>query len=266
MRTFRADKFLVACLCAAALGASGSARAAEPPEGEGEAAGEATDELSDQAMGHVSKAVEHYNSQRYTDAEEEFKRAAYFAPKWRPLHFNLGVLAEAQGKLGTAVTEYKSFRPYGSPDEQMLVDQRIDELTGRKARIARAFKRQIAMSATAMTLGLGSLAGGVVLFVFIGRRKAEARELDEAAMEIENTMGGLGNEQSAAYRTQADSKEKQAQTYLYGGIYLALFGLLAAAYSFLPLTKAIRSKRQLDGLALGGARLHWAGLGAQLRF
>lgn len=265
MRTFRADKFLVACLCAVALGASGTARAAEPPEGEGAAEGEATDELSDQAMGHVSKAVDHYNSQRYSDAEEEFRRAAYFAPKWRPLHFNLGVLAEAQGKLGTAVSEYKNFRPYGSPDEQMLVDQRIDELTGRKARIARAFKRQIAMSATAMTLGIGSLAGGVVLFVFIGRLKKEADKLNAAADQLD--LAGM-TEQAAAYRAEADSKDKKASTgYLYGGIYLALFGLLAAAYSFLPLTKAIRSKRQLDGLALGPTRLKWnGGLGATLRF
>mgnify|MGYP000255242997 CR=1 FL=1 len=38
----------------------------------------------------------------YVEAEEEFKRAAFYSPRWRPLHFNLGVLAEAAGELVAA--------------------------------------------------------------------------------------------------------------------------------------------------------------------
>lgn len=259
MASVQWDRCVIAAACAVALVVSGPARAAQP---EGEAA--VSEDLSEQATGHVVKAVEHYNNARYSDAEEEFNRAAYFAPKWRPLHFNLGVVAEAQGKLATAVTHYRDFRPYGSPEEQMMVDQRIDELTGRKAKIARAFKRQIAVSATALTLGLGGLAGGVVLFVLVGKRKDEAKEYDKAAQML--TDAGM-SEQAAAYMAIADEKESQAGKYLYGGVYLGLFGLLAAVYSFLPLTKAIKSKRQLDGITLGPTRLKWnGGVGATLRF
>lgn len=253
------DRCVVAAACAAAMVVSGPARASEPEGG-----GEASEDLNEQATGHVAKAVEHYNGARYQDAEEEFKRAAYFAPNWRPLHFNLGVLAEAQGKLATAVTEYKAFRPYGSPDEQMLVDQRIDELSGRKSKISRAYKRQIALSATALTLGVGGLGGAAVMFVFMSKLKKEAAaERDQASMLDPNTYG----EQITALNASADDKESRRTKFLYGGMYLAIFGLLAAAYSFLPLTKAIKSKRQLDGLALGPTRLKWnGGLGATLRF
>ena len=49
---------------------------------------------------------------------------------------------------------------------------------------------------------------------------------------------------------------------MHGLISLALVG-----YSVVPLRKAISSKRQLDGIALGPTRLQWSGgAGARLRF
>ena len=115
----------VAASVAATLAVAGPARAGEPSEGP---AGPPTDELNAQAEKHAIKAVDHFNNGAFIDAEEEFRRVSFFAPNWRPLHYNLGVVAEAQGKLGPAVHEYKTFRPLASPEEQMLVAQRIDEL------------------------------------------------------------------------------------------------------------------------------------------
>lgn len=61
----------------------------------------------------------------------------------------------------------------------------------------------------------------------------------------------------------AESKRKKLLT---GGVVLAIYGLLVVGLAFVPLTQAIRAKRQLDGLALGRTRLHLTGGGATLRF
>lgn len=266
----------VACTVAAAMTISGPARAGEPAEGEA-AAGPPSEELNSQAEKHAVKAVEHFNNGAYVDAEEEFRRVSFFAPNWRPLHFNLGVLAEAQGKLGTAVTEYKSFRPYGSPEEQLIVDQRIDELGRRKIKIAKAYKRQIALGAGAVTLGVAGMGGAAALFVLMVQRQNKADEWNSKADALEqqyNDMvnaGGAGDQmlldQAGTYRSEATDLTKSKSGLLYGGIYLALFGLLLTAYSIIPLRNSIRSKRQLDGLAFGKTRLKWnGGAGVQLHF
>lgn len=264
----------VACTVAAAMTISGPARAGEPAEGEA-AAGPPSEELNSQAEKHAVKAVEHFNNGAYVDAEEEFRRVAFFAPNWRPLHFNLGVLAEAQGKLGTAVTEYKSFRPYGSPEEQLIVDQRIDELGRRKFKIAKAYKRQIALGAGAVTLGVAGMGGAAALFVLMAQRQNKADEWNTQADDIvkmySDPMTGLLDDthqaQVDSLHSEADKLVKSKSGLLYGGIYLALFGLLLAAYSIIPLRNSIRSKRQLDGLAFGKTRLKWnGGAGVQLHF
>lgn len=259
----------VACTVAAAMTISGPARAGEPAEGEA-AAGPPSEELNSQAEKHAVKAVEHFNNGAYVDAEEEFRRVAFFAPNWRPLHFNLGVLAEAQGKLGTAVTEYKSFRPYGSPEEQLIVDQRIDELGRRKVKIAKAYKRQIALGAGAVTLGVAGMGGAAVLFVMMAQRQNKADEWNQKADDIDAmnpSSDPMLTMQADAYRSEASDLTKSKSGLLYGGIYLALFGLLLTAYSIIPLRNSIRSKRQLDGLAFGKTRLKWnGGAGVQLHF
>lgn len=212
---------------ALALALAGPARAAEPP----------TDELQDLALERVKKAAEHHASGRYHDAEEEFKRAAYFAPNWRGLHFNLGVVAEAQGKLGAAIAEYQRFRPLARDDEALVVDQRIDELTRRRAQIARVYHRQIAAGSVALAMCVGALTGAVLLLA-LGQAKHKRGEI---------------------------SDEKRAGMWA-GGLILGIYGVLALGGAGLVLQRGVASKRKLDGLALGGARLHWAGLGAQLRF
>ena len=100
----------IACSVSLALPAAAHARSPEPEPTPDPS--EATDELDPLAQPHVIKAYQQFKSQAYAAAEAELRRAAHFTPRWRPLHFNLAVMAEAQGKLGVAIREYKAFKPF----------------------------------------------------------------------------------------------------------------------------------------------------------
>jgi hypothetical protein len=157
----------------------------------------------------------------------------------------MAVLAEAQGNLGTALREYKSFRPYATVDEGLVVDQRIHELDDRRRKIAGLYKRQIAIGSIAMVVGAGMLGGGgaMIGLYYSGRGDVPPKE-----------TGGTATD-------KYDSK------YVGYGILLVSVGLLVVAYSVIPLSRSIKSKRQLDGIALGKSRLQWAGgAGLRLRF
>ncbi len=231
----------VALTCSLALvvpaGAHARAPAIAPIEGP------LTDELNEQAAEHVTKAYQQHQSRAFASAEEEFQRAAFFAPRWRPLHFNLGVVAEAQGKLGAAINEYRAFRPFATPDEGMVVDQRIAELDARRRKVVGNHRRQIAVGAVAMALGLGMMAGGGVL---------TGLNYKKPIVDEDNPLD-----------MSAEDKRKKRVT---GGIVLAIYGLVVVGLAFLPLSRAVKSKRQLDGLALGRTRLQLTGGGATLRF
>lgn len=253
-RTFHAPRFTLAAVCSLTLALPSAAHARlQEPAAEVDPS-EASDELPPRAQDHVIKGVQQFQGGAYSNAEEEFRRAAFFAPKWRSLHFNLGVVAEAQGKLGTALTEYKAFKPYASPDEGMVVDQRILELNDRRDRIAGGYKRQIAASAIAMTIGVGLLAGGGTCLGLLlsNKKKIDGLEMDSMAYD---------------YNAEKSKLEDTNKKLGYGAYLGILIGLVAVAYSFVPLTKSIKSKRQLDGLALGPTRLQWnGGAGVRLRF
>lgn len=266
---FKIGRAAVACVCAATMTVAGPVHAADPGDPPAPS-GPPSEDLNPQAEKHVARAVEHFNNGAYVDSEEEFRRVAFFAPNWRPLHFNLGVLAEAQGKLATAVEEYKVFRPLGSPDEQLIVDQRIDELGRRKTKIGAAYKRQIALGAGAVTLGVASLGGAAALFVVMVQRGNKAEEWNSAANMLE---AGNSNDDPvvaqrvADLRAEATDLTKSRTGLLYGGVYLGIFGLLLLTYSIIPLRNSIKSKRQLDGIAFGRSRLKWTGgASVQLRF
>ncbi|MCY1070855.1 hypothetical protein OV090_39300 [Nannocystis sp. RBIL2] len=248
----RFGRALVAGACAASLALPASVRAAEP-EGPAPSTAETSDELNDQAQKHATRAVDHFNKGNYVNAEEEFRRVAFFAPNWRPMHFNLAVLAEAQGKLGTAVSEYQAFRPHASPDEQLVVDQRIDELGRRRMRIAGAYKRQMGLGAGTLALGLGGLGGGVAMLVIHVQRK-EAYEEAQAW----NTMHLMGPLMDA---------KKPSGALVAGGYWIGLFGIILAGVGVGLLVQSVKSKRKLDSIALGKTRLQWTGgAGVRLRF
>lgn len=231
---------LVALACSLALALPASAHAREPEPEPDPAAGEPTDELSPQAQQHVIKAYQQYQSRAYASAEAELRRAAFFSPRWRPMHFNLAVMAEAQGKLGTAVTEYKAFQPFATPDESLVAEQRIVELDGRRRKIAGAYKQKIAVGAITMSIGAAATGGGVGLIVYGLKLKG-----DDLASD-----------------TDRDKGSKLAIT----GYLVGLVGLLVLVYSIVPLKGAVKAKRQLDGLALGPTRLRLANGGVSLRF
>lgn len=227
---------LVALACSLALALPASAHAREPEPEPDPAAGEPTDELSPQAQQHVIKAYQQYQSRAYASAEAELRRAAFFSPRWRPMHFNLAVMAEAQGKLGTAVTEYKAFQPFATPDESLVAEQRIVELDGRRRKIAGAYKQKIAVGAITMSIGAAATGGGVGLIVY-----------------------GL------QLKKDADTEEQGSKLAITGYL-VGVVGLLVLVYSIVPLKGAVKAKRQLDGLALGPTRLRLANGGVALRF
>jgi tetratricopeptide (TPR) repeat protein len=193
-----------------------------------------TEALTARAEEHIVRALELAKRGSYREAQAAFGRAAFFSPNWRPLHFNLGVVAEAQGKLDAAIREYKAFRPYATPDEALLIEQRIHELTDRRKEYVRNYRRRVAIGATIVGSGLAALAGGSVLL---------------------------------AIYYSSDNTYKEDGEYLAGGVLLIIAGVLAAGGGAPVLSKALKSKRHLDGLALGPTRLKWnGGAGFTLRF
>lgn len=235
----------VAILCSLALALPASARAQDPVPA---ADGPVTDELTPKAEEHVAKAYKHHKSGAYVDAQAEFERAAFFAPRWRPLHYNLGVVAEAQGKLGTAIREYTAFRPHASAEETMVINQRIVELDARRRKVASAHRQQIAVGAIFMGVGVGGLAGGGIL------AGLNAKEIEDPTPDDTTNDSDISS-----------ANDKRKKRFL-GGLVLAVYGLLVVGLAFVPLSKAVKSKRQLDGLALGRARLRLAAGGAVLKF
>lgn len=235
----------LACSVSLALPAAAHARSPQPEPTPDPS--EATDELSPQAQQHVVKAYQQYQNQAYAVAEAELRRAAFFAPQWRPLHFNLGVMAEAQGKLGTAVREYKSFIPFALADEAIVAEQRIVELDDRRRKIASGYKKQIAVGASTLTFGAAATGAGVGLLVY-----GVTKYPKSSASSGMDTM-------------EPDNSDKRTK-FIAAGYLVGLVGVLILVYSFVPLSKAIKAKRQLDGLALGKARLRLAGGGVNLRF
>jgi tetratricopeptide (TPR) repeat protein len=230
----------VAVLCSLALALPASARAQDPSP---DAEGPPSEDLSPKAEEHVAKAYKHHKAGAYVDAQAEFERAAFFAPRWRPLHYNLGVVAEAQGKLGTAIREYNAFRPHATSEETMVINQRIAELDSRRRKVAGAHRKQIAVGAIIMGVGVGATAGGAIL----AGLNAKAKENPDNDPAI------------------SSAEDKRKKLFL-GGIVLAVYGLLVVGLAFVPLSKAVKSKRQLDGLALGRTRLRLTAGGAQLKF
>jgi hypothetical protein len=249
---------LVAFACSLALAVPTAAQArAQDPEPDA-AAGEPSDELNAQAQQHVIKAYQQYQNKAYAQAESELRRAAFFAPNWRPLHFNLAVMAEAQGKLGTAVTEYKAFQPFAVGDESLVAEQRIVELDGRRRKIAGAYRKQIATGAITMSIGLAGTGAGIGLFAY--GLSIEKTTSSPAVVDDPSTAGV--DETKAATTDNSATRTK----FITAGYLVGLVGVIVLLSSFVPLSKGIKAKRQLDGLALGPTRLRLAGNGVSLRF
>ncbi len=257
--------------CCLTLTLPTNVRAAEPEDEGGDPGGAVTEHLSERASEHITKAIRAFNNAQYSNAEEEFKRAAFFAPKWRPLHFNMAVVAEAQGKLGVAINEYKQFKPNATSDEEMVVDQRIFELDDRRRKIAAGYKQQIATGAIALTIGVLAIGGGAAMLAIAIQNKGKIEDRKDTRETVAANLGMLPQDtvdaQTAALDADIDKLTKQRTTFLTGAYIAIVAGVIIVGYSAIPLSKSIRSKRQLDGIALGPTRLKWnGGLGATLKF
>jgi hypothetical protein len=251
---------VLACSLALAVPTAAQARTQDPEPAA--PAGEPTDELNAQAQQHVIKAYQQYQNRAYAPAEAELRRAAFFAPNWRPLHFNLAVMAEAQGKLGTAVREYRAFKPFAIGDEQLVAEQRIVELDSRRRKIAGAYKKQIAVGAVTLSIGIASTGAGIGLLAYgLSIPKTTTMTVPGALVDDENTPV---DETMTTTRTTGDTTRRA--TFGTAGILVGLLGVVNLIYSPNPLRGAVKARRQLDRLALGPTRLRLAGNGVSLRF
>jgi len=183
------------------------------------------DELPEQATVHLGKAYDHFNAGSYAKAESEFKRAAFFAPEWTPMTYNLAVVAEAQGHLGEALDRYEAYRPNAEGDTGLIVDQRIAELNDRKKNLKKVDRRQLILGSVAVGTGVAAIGGGVGLFLL-------KRDLDDQSDALDPAM--------TEKKANLDTK---AKNYYLAGYVLAIYGGLALVYGGLYLSKVIKNRK-----------------------
>ena len=118
-----------------------------------------------------------------------------------------------------------------------------------------------------MSLGVVLLGGGGALLGLAIKDKNTISSNNEKLTAFYTPEMPLDPELKADLEAENADLTSRRTKFLYGAYFGVIIGLVAIAYSFVPLTKSIRSKRQLDGLALGPTRLQWnGGAGVRLRF
>lgn len=199
----------------------------------------AEEPLPEQAEVHLGKAYDHFNAGNFGKAEEEFKRAAFFAPEWQPMTYNLAVVAEAQGNLDQAIERYEAYRPHAEGDTGLVVDQRIAELEERKAKIRKADRGKLILGGVAMGTSVAALGGGIAFFML---RKNVQEDAAAIQMQIDAMETPV---QSEVDRLSDDKAEldKKAKNYYVGGYILTLYGGLAILYSALYLAKVVKLRK-----------------------
>lgn len=193
--------------------------------------------LPEQAEVHLGKAYDHFNAGNFAKAEEEFKRAAFFAPEWKPMTYNLAVVAEARGNLDQAIERYEAYRPHAEGDNGLIVDQRIAELEERKTKIRKADRGKLIIGGVAMGTSVAALGGGIAFFML-------RKDVQEDASAIQSTISMMedGGADPALYDQKADL-DKKAKNYYVGGYILTLYGGIAILYSALYLAKAVKLRK-----------------------
>lgn len=248
---------LVLLLCGASV--SAPVRAAPAP---------LTDDLPAPALPHLKRALEHHDARAYADAEEEFRRIAFYAPNWRPLRYNLAIVLEAQGDLGQAIRAYREARPHMDLEVQRRIDQRIFELDARRGKIRTSYRRELGTGAAFVAMGALTLAGAGV---FIGIGIAGARKKSSLTAERDALTAMAMPDPDESMRVDELNEEIREQSTLNtsvasAAVLVALLGAGMLVASSFSLQRARRLKGQLDGVALGPARLRWAGASMVLRF
>lgn len=188
-------------------------------------------EVPEPAKVHLGKAYQHFQSGAYENAEAELKRAAFFAPEWQPLTYDLAVVAEAQGHIDDAIERYEAFRPHAQGDNGVVVDQRIAELRERKVQIKKEYRRQLALAGTFLALSVGAAGGGGGYLIWKG--------IDE-----KNRSEKLLNDDLMENDSQGNDLASDSKKHLGYGAALGIYGLLAVAYAGLYMGKVVKSKER----------------------
>jgi tetratricopeptide (TPR) repeat protein len=200
----------------------------------------AEEPLPEQAEVHLGKAYDHFNAGNFGKAEEEFKRAAFFAPEWKPMTYNLAVVAEARGNLDQAIERYEAYRPHAAGDTGLIVDQRIAELEERKAKIKQADRGKLIVGGVAMGTSVAALGGGIAFFML---RKDVQEDAAALQAQLNDEMSGLTVEEQARLSDDKAALDKKAKNYYVGGYILTLYGGIALLYSALYLAKAVKQRK-----------------------
>ena len=201
----------------------------------------AEEPLPEQAEVHLGKAYDHFNAGNFGKAEEEFKRAAFFAPEWQPMTYNLAVVAEAQGNLDQALERYEAYRPHAEGDTGLIVDQRIAELEERKTRIRKADRGKLIIGGVAMGTSVAALGGGIAFFLLRKQLQEDSAALQTQIDEL-NGMMAPQSETDPLY-DEKEALDKKAKNYYVGGYILTLYGGIAILYSALYLAKVVKLRK-----------------------
>lgn len=211
------------------------------------------EEVPEPAKVHLGKAYQHFQSGAYENAEAELKRAAFFAPEWQPLTYDLAVVAEAQGHIDDAIERYEAFRPNAQGDTGVVVDQRIAELRERKVEIKKEYRRQLALAGTFLAISVGAAAGGGGYLIWKGVDEKNGIEENDARIDVldkmlesspNDPMAMAWTDEKSALESQNSKLSEDSKKHIGYGAALGIYGLLAVAYAGLYMAKVVKSKER----------------------
>jgi tetratricopeptide (TPR) repeat protein len=124
---------------------------------------DADEGLSPDARENLLAGASAFRHRNYRVAETRFARVARLAPDWMPIHYNRGVVAEAQGKVSEAIRSYERYLPHAPDSERALLEARLEDLERRRTALRGRYRRQVALGSLSLAAGLGLVGGGIAM-------------------------------------------------------------------------------------------------------
>jgi hypothetical protein len=130
--------------------------------------------LSTTARAHLLEGARAYGFGDYAAAERRFEQVARLAPRWYPIHYNRGVVAEARGHLGLAIRAYALYLPHAGSHEREALNARLRDLDRRRRDGLAMHRRQATLAGIVVGMGVAIMATGITLAVVGSRRGDDA--------------------------------------------------------------------------------------------